>query len=77
MRRDAELVEHDVTGLLVPPGDVDALAAAIARLADEPDLRQRLGAAARAAAETASWEATAVRTGDLLADAAGGRRGPR
>jgi glycogen(starch) synthase len=74
---NAELVEHDVTGLLVPPGDVDALAAAIARLADEPDLRQRLGAAARAAAETASWEATAVRTGELLADAAGGRGGTR
>jgi glycosyltransferase involved in cell wall biosynthesis len=36
-----------VTGLIVPPGDSAALAAALARLIDEPDLRQRLGSAAR------------------------------
>ncbi|WP_118138407.1 glycosyltransferase family 4 protein [Oceanicella sp. SM1341] len=36
------------TGLLVPPGDTDALAAALARLVAEPDLRARLGQAARA-----------------------------
>lgn len=41
-----ELVEDDVTGLLVPPGDRAALAAAIDRLRD-PALRQRLGAAGR------------------------------
>ncbi len=38
------------TGLLVPPGDPDALAAALARLRDDPGLRARLGAAARARA---------------------------
>lgn len=41
-----EVVEHEVTGLLIPPRDADALARAIARLHDDPDLRERLGAAA-------------------------------
>lgn len=43
-----EIVTHEVDGLLVPPGDVAALAAAIARLMSEPQLRERLGRAARA-----------------------------
>ena len=43
-----ELVEHDVNGLLTPPGDAAALAAALARLGDDPGLRSRLGRAARA-----------------------------
>jgi glycosyltransferase involved in cell wall biosynthesis len=41
------LVAHESTGLLVPAGDPDALAAALQRLLDDPDLRRRLGAAAR------------------------------
>jgi glycosyltransferase involved in cell wall biosynthesis len=44
---------HETTGLLVPPGDAAALAAALDRLLADPALRARLGAAARArAAET-------------------------
>lgn len=42
-----ELVEDDVTGLLVEPGDPEPLAAALTRLATDPDLRHRLAAAAR------------------------------
>jgi glycosyltransferase involved in cell wall biosynthesis len=38
----------DGCGLVVPPGDAAALAAAIGRLADDPALRARLGSAARA-----------------------------
>jgi glycosyltransferase involved in cell wall biosynthesis len=38
-----ELVMDGHTGLLVPPGDDRALAAAIARLIDDPDLAPGLG----------------------------------
>jgi glycosyltransferase involved in cell wall biosynthesis len=40
-------VTDDVTGLLVTPGDPVALAAAMARLATNPQLRAQMGAAAR------------------------------
>jgi glycosyltransferase involved in cell wall biosynthesis len=42
-----ELVEHGVTGLLVPPGDARALAAAIVKLVEQPDVARRMGWAAR------------------------------
>lgn len=45
-----EVVEDGVSGLLVPAKDAAALAAAIARLQDNPDLCVRLGQAARAKA---------------------------
>ncbi len=41
-------VRDGVEGLIVPPGDAEALAAALAKLATDPDLRQRMGRAARA-----------------------------
>jgi len=42
-----DVVDDGETGLLVPPSDVGALAAAIARLRDDGALRARMGAAAR------------------------------
>lgn len=39
----AEVVEHEVTGLLVPPRDAAALADAILRLAEDPALADHLG----------------------------------
>jgi colanic acid/amylovoran biosynthesis glycosyltransferase len=42
-----EAIEDGVTGLLVPPGDPEALANAVLRLEAEPTLRRRLGLAAR------------------------------
>jgi glycosyltransferase involved in cell wall biosynthesis len=41
------IVENDRNGVLVNPGDVEALAAAIARLLREPARAEALGAAAR------------------------------
>jgi glycosyltransferase involved in cell wall biosynthesis len=47
-----EIVEHEVTGILVNPGDVRAFATAVLRLLRDPELRQRLGLAARLRAES-------------------------
>jgi glycosyltransferase involved in cell wall biosynthesis len=42
-----EVIEPEVSGLLVPPGDVDALAQALVRVIDDGDLRSRLSTGAR------------------------------
>ncbi|MEO3810540.1 glycosyltransferase family 4 protein [Sphaerisporangium sp. B11E5] len=43
----ADVLTHEKNGLLVPPDDIDALAAALNRLIADRDLRVRLGTAAR------------------------------
>lgn len=54
---NTDLVRHEVTGLLVPPGDPRALGAALRRLLEEPALAARLGAAGRALVEAEHSEA--------------------
>ncbi|MBX6748258.1 MAG: glycosyltransferase family 4 protein [Micromonosporaceae bacterium] len=52
--------------LLVPPGDAQALAAALGRILDDPDLGARLGAAGRARVVTRfTWRAAADRTAEV------------
>ena len=53
------LLEDDVNGLLVPPGDPAALAAAISRVLAEPGTAARLAAAARQTAQRYTWPALA------------------
>jgi glycosyltransferase involved in cell wall biosynthesis len=60
--------------LAVPPGDADALAGALLRLEREPERRERLAAAGRAAVERLSWERAARETRAVLAAAAEERR---
>jgi glycosyltransferase involved in cell wall biosynthesis len=52
-----DLVAHEETGLLVPPGDVEALRGALRRLLDDESLRRRYGEAGRARiAEHFTWK---------------------
>jgi glycosyltransferase involved in cell wall biosynthesis len=63
----AEVLENEVTALLVPPDDVTALAEAIVRLVDDGCLRAHLGRAARQAAEQRhTWRQNAARVLEAL-----------
>ncbi len=61
-----DIVEDGESGLLVPPGDVDALAAAVRRVRDAPALARRLGEAGRRRLrEQFSWPAIVQRWLDV------------
>jgi len=55
----AELIRHEQTGLLAPPGDEAQFLACAHRLAAEPDLAPRLAAAGQSAVQHMGWEAIA------------------
>ena len=59
-------IERDVSGILVPPGDPDALADALGRLCDDDDARRRLGG--RAVIRARAFDVSTVARGyrDLL-----------
>ncbi|HWC11997.1 MAG TPA: glycosyltransferase family 4 protein [Acidimicrobiales bacterium] len=59
------------TGLLVPPGDVTSLAAAIDRVLDDPVLATRLGATGRRRAAEYSWPRLAAEVHDAYLDVLG------
>jgi len=65
-----ESVRDGETGFLVPHGDVAALAAALTRIAGDPQLVASLGANARRFAERFTWEAAARQTEAHLLDVA-------
>jgi glycosyltransferase involved in cell wall biosynthesis len=72
-----DIVEDGVSGLLVPPGDADALAAAVRRLRDDPALARRLGEAGRRRLrEQFSWEAIVRRWLDLYTAVVAPRQAP-
>src|SRR2546429_327031 len=69
-----DIVEDGVSGLLVPPGDATALAAALGRLARAPDLAAGLGEAGyRRLRERFSWDAITPRWPEGYAAAARSR----
>jgi glycosyltransferase involved in cell wall biosynthesis len=55
-----EVVQEGTTGFLVPPGDPDRLADALERLAQNTELRRRMGAAARELVERELSQETVV-----------------
>jgi len=62
-----ELVEHEFSGLLVPPARADLLAAALRRLLAEPELRKRMGQAGRRrVAEAYDGTGSAAALGQVL-----------
>lgn len=64
-----EIIEDGEHGLLVPPGDAQALADAICRLLEDPLLAARLSAQARKRVETEfSFEKVVQQTEDLYAE---------
>jgi alpha-maltose-1-phosphate synthase len=62
-----EVVDDGVTGLIVPPRDVEALAGAIVRVLGDSEFARTMGANAFARASTGdlSWKLVATKTGEL------------
>lgn len=67
------IARHEHEALLVPPADPHALAAAVARLLDDPMTAQRLGEAGRLKAAAFAWERRAARLAAFAADLAADR----
>jgi alpha-maltose-1-phosphate synthase len=67
-----EVVDADVTGLLVPPDDPAALADALNMLLRDPGRAEAMGRAGRQrAVREFSWDAVAAQTAELYAELAG------
>jgi glycosyltransferase involved in cell wall biosynthesis len=72
-----EIIQEGHNGLLVPPGNEEALASAMIRLLDDSSQRQQMGLAAAASAEQCSVAATANRLTNLYDELAARRLGKR
>jgi glycosyltransferase involved in cell wall biosynthesis len=73
-----DTVVDGVTGLLVPPRDPAAIAAAVERLLASPDLRRAMGRRARDRVEASyTWESAALLTEEAYAAAARAPASPR
>ncbi|MGH7603732.1 MAG: glycosyltransferase family 4 protein [Gemmatimonadaceae bacterium] len=64
------LVENERDGLLVPPGDVEAMTAAVVRLLEELGLAPRLSENGRKKAELHSWDAVLPKWEAIFAEVA-------
>ena len=68
------VVADDADGILVPPGDPEALARALVALLRDPARRLALGARGRAKAETFGWPAVTARLEEYYLEILGPRR---
>ncbi len=71
-----EVVQDGVDGLLVPPREPRALAAALRRLLDDPALRRRLAREAQRSARRYDWERVATEVEGVYEEVAARRRQP-
>jgi glycosyltransferase involved in cell wall biosynthesis len=70
----SEVIDSGVTGVVVPAGDEAEMKSAIRRLADDPELRVRVGRAARDRVVTdRSWASYGTNALAAFAAALGGR----
>ncbi len=67
-----EVIQHDLTGVLVPPGDTAALTAALHELQLNPAKRARLGRAAREVVQQHTWDDIVALVFSLAGFEAGG-----
>ena len=74
-RGPGEIITDGVDGLLVADGDVDALAAAMLRLVEDPDATRRMGQAARQTATRYDLSVVGGRWEELLVELAGPPQG--
>lgn len=63
-----DMIEHGVNGLLVPPGDIDALTDALAEVLENDEFRARLAAGARATVDRFGPAAVMQRWSSLVAE---------
>lgn len=68
------LLEHDQDGLLVPPGDAQAMAAAVRRILTEPGLAEKLSTNARKKAERFDWSAILQQWEKILTEVISSRK---
>ncbi len=71
-----EVVQNEGTGLLIPPRDVPALAAALSRLLGDAELRRRLAEHALRASRRYDWERVTAEIVDVYEEVARRRRHP-
>jgi 2-deoxystreptamine N-acetyl-D-glucosaminyltransferase/2-deoxystreptamine glucosyltransferase len=72
-----DIVEHGVSGLRVPPGDPDALAAALDELTSDPRRAAAMGAAGRTRAARYRTSAVAPRVIEVFDEVIERRAGRR
>jgi glycosyltransferase involved in cell wall biosynthesis len=76
-RGQVDVIRDGENGLYVPPGDVEALRAAIRRLLNDPEEAQRMGAAGRALVESRhTLDRWVTDVADVVAGRPGRRRRP-